>query len=619
MAFTPQFLDELKMRTSLSGVIGKHLKLVRKGKDMWACCPFHNEKTPSFHIEEQKGFYHCFGCGEHGTAIDFIMKVDGRSFPETVRQLAESAGMDVPEDSPEERERAQRAENLYEVMELATLHYEKLLRMPEGREALTYLQKRGLSDSTIKKFRLGFSADRRDGLKGALAKEGANEGQMLEAGLIIQPDDQNRKPYDRFRGRVMFPITDTRNRVVAFGGRILEGDGPKYLNSPETPLFHKGRTVYAMAQSRESARKKKQIIVAEGYMDVIALAQGGFDNAVAPLGTALTEEQIVLLWRVEREPILCFDGDTAGQRAAGRAAERALPHLKAGYGLKFALLPEGEDPDSLIQKQGSKAMQALLDESFPLSEQLWRMEGGNQNISTPEQKGWLEKRLKDHAFKIEDKDLQGHYLSDIKNRLWKAGRTQAGTKKPWQGSKQGRKAPWGQEKNTQLEAKSGMNTHVDRRSRHEQILLATLVTHPEIADEIAERLGSLSFSSPDLDKLRQEVLKTLAEKPTLDFQALADHLNENGIERGDRSADILLNKTVLGHAGFAKPDRSTDDALKGWEQTFRLYGREELQTQIRDAQRRFEDTPSDETYAALRTLREMEQQLAEDDDSDAGF
>ncbi|MCW9035676.1 MAG: DNA primase [Rhodospirillales bacterium] len=616
MAFTPQFLDELKMRTSLSGVIGKHLKLVRKGKDMWACCPFHNEKTPSFHLEEQKGFYHCFGCGESGSAIDFVMKIDGLSFPEAVRNLAESAGMEIPIESPEEQERAQRAENLYEVMELATIHFEKLLRMPEGREALTYLQKRGLGDSTIKKYRLGFSADRRDGLKGALTKEGATEGQMLEAGLIIQPDDQNRKPYDRFRGRVMFPITDTRSRVVAFGGRILKGDGPKYLNSPETPLFHKGRTVYALAQARDSARKKKEIIVAEGYMDVIALSQGGFENAVAPLGTALTEEQIALLWRVEREPVLCFDGDTAGQRAAGRAAERALPHLKAGYGLKFVIMPEGEDPDTLIQKQGPQAMQALLDESFPLSEQIWRMEGGNGNITTPEQKGWLEKRLKDHAFSIEDKDLQSHYLNDIKDRLWKMGRQKGGATKSWSSGNKGRKAPWQQEKNTQLDAKSGLSTSVDRRNRHEQILLATLITHPDIADDVAERLGYLSFSSPDLDKLRQEVLKTLAEKPTLDFKTLADHLNEMNIESGDRSVNFLLSAAVFGHAGFARPERSQDDALKGWEQTFRLYGREELQTQIRDAQRRLEDNPSDETYAALRTLREMEQQLAEDDSDD---
>jgi DNA primase len=562
MAFTPQFLDELKMRTSLSGIIGKRHKLVRKGRDLWACCPFHNEKTPSFHIEEQKGFYHCFGCGAHGTAIDFVMETEGLSFPETVRQLAESAGMDVPEDSPEERERAKRAENLFEVMELATEHYEKLLRLPEGKEALDYLHGRGLTDSTIKKFRLGFAADRRDGLKGALTKEGVKEGQMIEAGLIIQPEDQTRKPYDRFRGRVIFPITDARNRVIAFGGRIMAGDGPKYLNSPETPLFHKGRTVYALASARGPARERKQILVTEGYMDVIALAQGGFDNAVAPLGTALTEEQIALLWRIDREPILCFDGDTAGQRAAARAAERALPQLQPGQGLKFVILPEGEDPDSLISKQGAGAVQALLNEAFPLSEQLWRMEGGNRVEATPEQKGWLEKRLKEHAFKIPDQDLRNHYLQDIRDRLWKLGRQEKGNRQNFQRSgwtPKGKGPP-----SRQLEPKSGVSTKVDARTVREKILTYIILSFPEYFDRLEDEYWGLDLIDARLSHLRDdlsEIAAGLAITPAK--EQVLEALRERGREQ---ELNYVLNDPICKNHKHLREAVSFESVEELWKE-----------------------------------------------------
>lgn len=282
MAIPPGFIDELRNRISVSEIVGKRVKLIKKGREHSGLCPFHNEKSPSFTVNDDKGFYHCFGCGAHGSALDFLMNTEGLNFPEAVERLAVQAGMEVPQDTPEQRERVERRNTLYDVMEAACAYYEKMLRMPEGRIGLSYFRERGLSEETIKHFRLGYSPNVPGGLKAALTRQGIEESLMIEAGLLIQPDDPNRKPYERFRERVMFPITDRRGKVIAFGGRIL-GDGkPKYLNSPDTPLFHKGTILYGLAQAREEAYKKNKIIVTEGYMDVIALAQGGFPNAVAP-------------------------------------------------------------------------------------------------------------------------------------------------------------------------------------------------------------------------------------------------------------------------------------------------------------------------------------------------
>ena len=304
MAFSPQFLDEVRDRSGLVSVIGRRVRLQKKGREFVGLCPFHNEKTPSFTVNEDKGFYHCFGCGEHGSVFDFVMKVENLSFPEAVERLAGEAGMEMPVDTPQERERAKRAATHYDLLERACLYYENQLRLPAGLPALRYLQNRGVTEDAIKTFRLGYAPDKRDGLRGELASEGIAEQLMVEAGLLIQPDDRSRNRYDRFRGRLIYPILDKKGRIISFGGRILREGEPKYLNSPETPLFHKGRTLYGLSQALASARKKQQLIVTEGYTDVIALHQAGFDTGVAPLGTALTEDQIQLLWRVTREPFV---------------------------------------------------------------------------------------------------------------------------------------------------------------------------------------------------------------------------------------------------------------------------------------------------------------------------
>ena len=608
MAFSPHFLDELRARVGLVSVIGKRVALKRAGREHAGLCPFHNEKTPSFTVNEEKGFYHCFGCGAHGSVFDFVMETENLSFPEAVERLAAEAGMEVPQDSPEERARSERAKGLYDVLEAAALYFEKQLRMPEGKRALQYLLERGLTEETVKTYRLGFAPDGRGALKAALTKDGAPDGKLLEAGLVVQPDDADRAPYDRFRGRVMFPILDGRGRVIAFGGRILDADpnsnAPKYLNSPETPVFQKGRLLYGLYQARAHARDDPVVIV-EGYTDVLALQQAGFRTAVAPLGTALTEDQIKLVWRFSREPILCFDGDNAGERAASRAAERALPILNAGRTLRFAFLPAGQDPDSLIRTRGPDAMGDLLKRAVPLSEVIWRMERAGKPLNDPDDRAWIEKKLKDQAFKIADETVRGHYLSTFKDRLWQEMRktrpAAAGGTKPASNS-------------VQIDEAAGAGAKIDRISLRERILLVVLITHPEMMDDIGEQLGILDFTSPELDKLRQEVLKTLEQRSDLDFQGLHDHLCQTGFST---LLGGLLSRQVLDHATFARPDEPLDIARRGWDQVLRLYQRDRLLAEIKAVEERLGKEPNEADFRRLVELKKQ-QQVQETDQLDAG-
>ena len=621
MAIPPGFLDELRNRVSVSEIVGKRVKLVKKGREHSGLCPFHNEKSPSFTVNDDKGFYHCFGCGAHGSALDFVMNTEGLNFPEAVERLAVHAGMEVPQDTPEQRERSEKRNTLYDVMEQACLYYERSLRMPEGKIGLSYLRERGLSEETIKRFRLGYAPNIQGGLKAALKREGIEDDLMVEAGLLIKPDDPARTPYERFRERVMFPITDRRGKVIAFGGRIL-GDGkPKYLNSPDTPLFHKGTILYGLAQAREAAHKKDQIIVTEGYMDVIALAQGGFPHAVAPLGTALTEEQIQLLWRMTKTPTLCFDGDAAGQRAAERGAERALPHLKPGFSLHFVHLPEGEDPDSLIKHEGSAAMQTLLDGAIPLSELLWRLASDGKNFETAEDRALLEDQLKKYAFQIEDESVKSHFLSALKDRMWKEFRAKKENKnfqprKDWKFDKKIH--------HTHLEAKSSLNTKVNAPNWRETILLAAVILHPQIMDEVGERLGLLNFMSDSLDKLRQEVLKTVDGDLGLESRALQSLLIKNGFSGPLNS---LLGKfhapnggSFIGHETFLHPERPIEDVLRGWNHTFNLYMNErDLMAEFKELKRRLEREMTPQALSQFQAHQKLMGMVDTDDDETSGY
>lgn len=592
MAFSTHFLDELRVRAGVVQVVGKRVKLIKRGKEHTGLCPFHNEKTPSFTVNEEKGFFHCFGCQEHGSAIDFVMKIDGLSFPEAVERLAGEAGMQIPIDTPEERQRSEQRQTLIDVTEKATAWFERNLRMPEGRRALTYLKDRGLDEQIIAKFRLGFAPDTRGALKVTLARGNVPEDLMIGAGLLIRPDDPNRQPYDRFRGRVMFPITDRRGGVIAFGGRILGEGEPKYLNSPETPLFHKGRVLYGLNQALGPARKSGQLIVAEGYMDVIALAQAGIDTAVAPLGTALTEDQIGELWRVAPEPILCFDGDKAGWNAASRAAERALPLLKPGFGLRFVTMPEGEDPDSLVKKSGAEKFGEMLAKAQPLSDVLWHREVRGRSLQTPEETAMLQRRIDNLTKQINDPTVRRQFQEAFKDRLWAARSKRLGARF--------------QKMVPPINAAAGRAMKVDRNTQLERILVGLLIERIELYDCVAERLGSTAFFSPDLDKLRQEVLKTLDANPDLDSEHLKYHLVECGYSN---TLSALVATDVSKKVLLAAGDEQLDAVNENWNQAHAQYKLKELQAEIYNLEQEQKLSISQEGMTRLFALKTEERNL----------
>src|SRR6267378_6150589 len=412
MALPPGFIDELRSRISLSGLIGRTVKLARRGREYAGLCPFHHEKTPSFYVVEDKFFFHCFGCGAHGDAIGFVMRADNLDFIAAVEKLAGEAGLAVPQATPQERERAQHQKTLFEALEAAAAYYEARLWAPAGARARDYLLGRGLDLETIRRFRLGWASDDRQALRRSLAAD-FPEVLLTEAGLLRQPE--HGEPFDYFRGRVMFPIGDRAGRIIAFGGRVLGDAEPKYLNSPEHPLFEKGRVLYGWSAARAAKTDGPDAIVTEGYMDVIALHRAGFATAVAPLGTALTEFQLHELWRLAPEPILCFDGDAAGQRAAARALRRALPLLRPGQSLRFASLPSGADPDSIVRTKGRADFDQILAAARPLSAMLWELELGGRRLDTPERRADLERRLTEDIGEIADRTVQSEYRRFVRD------------------------------------------------------------------------------------------------------------------------------------------------------------------------------------------------------------
>lgn len=414
MALSPQWLDELKSRITLSTLIQRTVKLQRAGREWKACCPFHSESTPSFTVNDQKGFYHCFGCQQHGGAIDWMMEQHGLPFMDAVKELASEAGMDVPAPDPQAAKRAEQRATLHDVMAAAQDWFVAQLASPGGSDARAYLERRGFNDQTIRRFGFGWAPDDKQAMKKAL--ERFDERLLIQAGLLIEVEDKI--PYSRFRGRVILPIQDIRERVIAFGGRILQDrDGvAKYLNSPDTPLFDKGRTLYNIHRAAAASRKTDRVIVAEGYMDVIALAAAGIDDAVAPMGTAVTEQQIELLWRMADKPVLCLDGDNAGKRAAIRAAERALPLLRPGHSLQVVQLPAGLDPDDLIKRDGRAGMAKLLDAPKSLLDLVWEHERDASPLSSPEDKAGLKARVLEHVDAIQHPDIRSLYRRELLDR-----------------------------------------------------------------------------------------------------------------------------------------------------------------------------------------------------------
>ncbi len=578
MAFPTAFLDELRARVALADLVGRRVRLIRRGREYTGLCPFHKEKTPSFTVNEDKGFYHCFGCGKHGSAIDFVMETEGLSFPEAVERLAGDAGMEIPERDAQTRVRDESRASLLAATEAACAFFEKSLKMPEGRRALEYMRERGLIDETIARFRLGFAPERRDALKAELIRQGFPEDRLVEAGLLIRPEDGAKGTYDRFRGRVMFAITDRQGRVIAFGGRVLGEGEPKYLNSPETPLFHKGANLYALSHALAATRTKGTIAVVEGYMDAISLHQAGIANVVAPLGTALTEEQILILWKLAPEPVLCFDGDAAGQRAALRAADRALPILKPGHSLRFAFMPAGEDPDSLVRRSGSDAVRKVLMAALALSETLWLSETETGFPATPEGRAALEDRLRRHAARIQDASLREHFTQAFRERLRRE--MQAARERDWKsraGSKGGYgKGPGGKSAGGGLPtggiaARAALATTADAGLQAERILIALVVNHPALFAETEEAFGTAAFADPALDRLRQALLGALAAAP--EGWAAADVPQLLGdAALAETLAQVLAHPLVKTHR-MVQPGAPLAEARATWAENIGLLAR----------------------------------------------
>jgi DNA primase len=544
MAFPPGFLDELRDRIPLAGLIGRRVRLVRRGREFGGLCPFHHEKTPSFYVVEDKNFFHCFGCGAHGDAIGFVMRADNLDFLEAVEKLAAEAGLAVPQATPEEREKARRQKTLLETLEAAAAFYETRLWSPAGAAARDYLAARGLDPETIRRFRLGWAPEDRQTLRRALAAE-CGEPLLVEAGLLHRPEDG--EPFDYFRGRVMFPIGDRAGRVIAFGGRVL-GDGqPKYLNSPESPVFEKGRVLYGWSAARAASAEGRPAIVTEGYMDVIALSRAGYASAVAPLGTALGEFQLQELWRLGPEPVLCFDGDAAGQRAAIRALRRALPLLRPGHSLRFATLPAGEDPDSLIRSAGRESFDDVVAAAQPLSRMLWEIELGAGPADTPERRADLDRRLTEDVALIADPTVRNEYRRFVRQRLFEMSRL------PWAR----RPAAPARAAFARERPASGTVRAAARVQR--EILFRILLSSPSLIEEVAEEFAALDMPEAELDKLRREILEIEALRPGLDAPALRQHLLLNGFAA---TVDALFSPSV--DSGFLIRRPASGEPRREW-------------------------------------------------------
>jgi len=573
----------------------------------------------AFTLEDNILTGNCFGCGAHGDVIGYVMQSQNLGFLEAVEALAGEAGLEVPRATPQERERVFKQKTLVEVMEAAAGFFQAQLDSQAGAAARAYLDQRGLDRAAIERFRLGYAPGFSGGqglLKQFLLRE-FPEDMLIEAGLVKKPDD-GRDSFDYFRDRVMFPILDRAGRVIAFGGRVM-GDGkPKYLNSPDTPLFHKGRVLYGLSWARAGVAKGAQLVVTEGYMDVIALHRAGFEGAVAPLGTALTEEQLEELWKLTPEPTLCFDGDTAGQRAASRGLDRALPLLKAGRSLKFAVLPTGEDPDSLIGRQGNLAMQSVLDGAKPLAEVLFAQELAARPIDTPERRADLTHRLNARAFVIADEGLKREYQYFFKNKMYEQGRPQrANVRQKSVKDRNGRFKP--QLPEVVSGARLTLGTQAVERRRQE-LLVAMVLALPDLLDDHVEEFAHMVLTAPDLDKLRREILNLHAANSGLDAAGLQHHLTNHGFVR---DVERLLGQQVLAHTQFAVPaDRET--TRLGWLQALTLWHSHlDRAQELEAAVRRFEMEPTEASWARITALQEQAEieltEQAEFDGATAGW
>ncbi len=513
-------LEEFKARLPLAEVVGRYVRLTKAGREYRGLCPFHKEKTPSFHVVEDKGFYHCFGCGAHGTAIDFVMGVENLDFGAALDRLADLTGIAAPRRRADP-EQAEANARLYAANEAAAAWFARQLE--QDRSARSYVERRGLDRQQAVTFQLGYAPDDRQGLRRALLDKGFTETELLAAGLLaMAEDDPGRGSFDRFRNRLMFPIADERGRIVGFGGRALGDARAKYLNTPETALFHKGELLYNLHRAAPAARQRREIVLAEGYMDVIALARAGLEHTVAPLGTAVTERQLGLLWRYAEAPIVCLDGDRAGLGAALRAAERALPLMQGGRSLRFALLPEGEDPDSYLARHGGAALAAVLARAQSLSQTLWRLETQGRRFEAPEDQAALRRRLRGYTRLVADPDLRvsldGHF-NQLLDGLFPRRRPGWGKGK----------VPDQRNQPSLIGASRLTAGLLGVSSLGGEDLLGPVLVEPGLLDGYEEDFAALELSDPGLSRLRDEILLWSSDNSALDASELAQHLNRHGL------------------------------------------------------------------------------------------
>ncbi|NJM30880.1 MAG: DNA primase [Rhizobiales bacterium] len=620
MRFPPSLLDDIRSRVPISSVVGRKVAWDRRktnaGKgDYWACCPFHGEKSPSFHVEDRKGRYHCFGCKVSGDIFTFLVEKEGLKFPEAVEQLAMEAGLPMPKLSEEDVAREEARTGLYDIMDMAAAFFEAELQSPRGAKARGYLSDRQLMAPIQKEFRLGYAPDDRSALRSFLANKNVPLDKMIEAGLLVAGDDIP-VAYDRFRDRVIFPIRDPRGRVIAFGGRALSKDAPaKYLNSPETPLFSKGKVLYNLDKARAPAHEKSAIIAVEGYVDVIAMHRAGLPHAVAPLGTALTQDQLGMLWRIAPEPVLSFDGDSAGLKAAYRALDLALPMLQPGHSLRFAFMPEGQDPDDLLKAQGTDAVRGVVEQAEPLSEVLWRRALSENDRATPERKAQFERDLRSLINTIGDDVVKKHYLSDMGERL--AGLFGKKPGSAWRGANRGQKRPsfvpfspryspkgkpWDIPEPASPQLRALANQPASAADRRERLMVLAFVVHPGLLHDFLDELAAAELASRELDSLRSQILDIAALETALDRDHLKGHLIARGF--GNQIAR-LENQAKRLNEWFLDAGAADDDARTALRQMFALHRKSiTLGRELKAAESAFAGEPSEENLNALMVLRE---------------
>ncbi len=613
MRFSPAFLDEIRDRVPISSVIGARVSWDKRKTnasrgDFWACCPFHGEKTPSFHCEDRKGRYHCFGCGVSGDHFRFLTELDGLSFPEAVERVADMAGVPMPARDPEAERRETARAGLHDVMELATKFFQDQLHSPAGAKARAYLRDRGLASATQQSFRLGYAPDGRNTLKTFLAGKGIGQKEIEACGLVVSGEDIP-VSYDRFRDRIMFPIEDSRGRVIAFGGRALSPDVPaKYLNSPETELFHKGNVLYNLARARKGLGREGQVIAVEGYMDVIALAQAGIANAVAPLGTALTENQLELLWRMSGEPVLCFDGDQAGLKAAYRAADLALPVIAAGRSVRFAMLPPGKDPDDLVKADGADAFASVLADARPLAEMLWQRETSGGVFDTPERRADLERRLRELTGRIRDESVRRHYSQDMRERAQAFfGSARPARREGWgAGASAGRGGRPGQATGRLAVSQSLARSALVRSSAgvmpmREAVILTALINHPQLIDEEFDTVERLDFDHADLKGLHAGLLDAIAHGEAADREHLVAALERRELGSTWEAAQALVRRA---RQWPALPEAALDDAREALAQALHLHhSAGALHKELKAAEAALASEPTEENYRQLLEIQ----------------